>query len=60
MLTSFDDKGAICPFRFRLQAEDERLVVIKIDKVLFNEENKSDGTIKYRCECIIQDKKQIV
>lgn len=60
MLVNFDDKGILHPFRFRLAAEDESLLVVNIDKVLFMEENKRDSIIKYRCECVIQETKRTV
>lgn len=60
MLVTFDDKGVSHPFRFRLESEDESLVVVNIDKILFQEENKRDSIIKYRCECVIQDRKRPV
>ena len=46
MLANFDNKGIPHPFRFRLVAEDESLVVVNIDKILFQEENKRDNIIK--------------
>ena len=58
MIASFDDKGIPHPYRFRMQVEDESLLVVKIDKILFAEENKRDSIIKYRCECVIQKRKR--
>ena len=60
MLVTFDDEGVPKPFRFRLAAEDESLLVVNIDKILFQEENKRDSIIKYKCVCVIQDRKRTV
>lgn len=55
MITSFNLEGLPRPHRFRLEAEDDTLAVVKIDKILFAEENKREGIIKYRCKCTIVD-----
>lgn len=60
MIVTFNDKGIPRPFRFRLESEDESLLVININKILFQEENKRDSIIKYKCECVIQDRKRTV
>lgn len=44
------------PIRFRVTAEDESLVVVKIDRILFAEEEKKEQKIKYRCQCTINGK----
>lgn len=48
------------PYRFRVKIEDESLLAITIDKILFAEEDRKQKSIEYRCECIIQDRKKIV
>lgn len=60
MIASFNDKGTPSPFRFRLETEDESLLVVNIDKILFMEENKRDSIIKYRCSCVINEVKKTV
>lgn len=49
------------PLRFRIETEDKSKLVIKIDKILFKEEEKLGGNrmIVYRCEGIIQDLNRI-
>lgn len=43
------------PLRYRITSEDETNTVIKIDKILFKEEEKLAGNrmILYRCESLI-------
>lgn len=43
------------PLRYRIKSEDDTLIVIKVDKILFKEEEKIAGNrmIVYRCESII-------
>lgn len=53
-------EGKMRPLRFRLISEDESLVVVKIDRILFNQDNVREGTIKYRCEVVIQGLKRPV
>lgn len=60
MLVTFDNKGILHPFRFRLEAEDESLVVINIDHVLFKEVDRKEETIKFRCTCKINNLKRTV
>lgn len=48
------------PIRFRIVAEDESFVVVKIGKILFAEEQKKEQKIKYRCQCTINSQKRIV
>lgn len=44
------------PLRYRITSEDETNTVIKIDKILFKEEEKLAGNrmILYRCESLIK------
>lgn len=51
-------EGKMRPLRFRLISEDESLIVVKIDRILFNQDNVREGTIKYRCEVVIQGLKK--
>ena len=58
-IVHIDKEGNMWPYRFRLTAEDESLVVVNISRVLFCEE-ETKGRLKYRCECVIQDRKRCV
>lgn len=60
ILTTFDTNGIPHPFRMRILAEDESLIVINIDKILFREENKREESFKYRCECVFQERRRYV
>lgn len=60
MITIHNKDNTITPYRFRLVAEDESLIVVNVDRVLFSEADRKGEIIKYRCECIIQDRKRIV
>jgi len=57
MIAWFKSDTYPIPLRFRLESEDKSKIVIKIDKILFQEEEKLGGNrmIIYRCEGIIQD-----
>lgn len=60
MLATYNIKGIIQPFRFRLIAVDESLVVIKINHILFQEVDRKNEVIKFRCNCIMNDLKRTV
>lgn len=60
VIVSYDSNGNIRPYRMRFQAEDQSLIVVKIDRILFADDNKRDGIVKYRCECVINSIKRIV
>lgn len=53
-------EGKIKPIRFRLVAEDETLIVVKIDRILYQDENPREDNVKYRCEVVIQGLKYAV
>ena len=57
MIAWFTKDGYPIPLRYRLTDEDEENVVIKVDKILFKEEQKIAGNrmILYRCESIINN-----
>jgi hypothetical protein len=59
-MITYMSEGKVRPYRFRLVAEDQSLLVVNIDRILFAEENKREGIIKYRCECIINENKRII
>lgn len=60
MITTFDNKGILKPFRFRLEAEDESLVVVNIDHIYYNEQDRKGEVIKFRCSCVINNLKRTV
>ena len=60
VIVGYDTKGNMRPCRIRFQAEDQSLIVVKIDRILFTDDNKRDGIIKYRCECVINSVKHII
>ncbi len=57
MIAWFTKDGYPIPLRYRLSDEDEKNIVIKVDKILFKEEEKIAGNrmILYRCESIINN-----
>ncbi|MBC2578861.1 hypothetical protein [Clostridium sp. DJ247] len=52
-----DNKGDVRPLRFRLQAEDETVKVIKVDKVIVKEIEKLAGNpmLVFRCQSLIDN-----
>ncbi|NLY47238.1 MAG: hypothetical protein GX053_14810 [Tissierella sp.] len=60
MIASFDTEGTLRPHRLRLVSEDESLVVIKVVGILYEDINIAYKTIRYRCECVIQNKVRTV
>ncbi|WP_406242054.1 hypothetical protein ACF3M2_14210 [Tissierella carlieri] len=61
MIAWFTNEGYPIPLRYRLVDEDMSNKVIKINKVLFREEEKIAGNrmILYRCESTINDIQKI-
>ena len=57
MIAWFTKDGYPIPLRYRLADEDEKNIVIKVNKILFKEEEKIAGNrmILYRCESIINN-----
>lgn len=57
----FKEESFPTPLRFRIDCEDKSKLVIKIDKILFQEEEKFGGNrmIVYRCEGIVQNLNRI-
>jgi hypothetical protein len=53
MITTFIPDKLPIPYRFRIAAEDQSLLVVKINHILFAEEDKKEQKIKYRCTCTI-------
>ena len=60
VIASYNLKGYIKPHRFRLTTEDESLLVVNIDRILFSEKDRKGETIKYRCECVMHQRKKYV
>lgn len=58
VIVSYDSKGNVKPYRMRFQAEDQSLIVVKIDRILYVDDNNRDSIFKYRCELTIQDRKR--
>lgn len=61
MIAWFKSDKYPIPLRFRLQAEDGSNVVIKVNHILFQEEEKLAGNrmIVYRCQGIVQNLEKI-
>lgn len=61
MIAWFTNEGYPVPLRYRLIDEDMSNKVIKVNKVLFKEEEKIAGNrmILYRCESVINDTQKI-
>lgn len=61
MIAWFTNEGYPVPLRYRLIDEDMSNKVIKVNKVLFKEEEKIAGNrmILYRCESVINDTQRI-
>lgn len=57
MIAWFTKDGYPVPLRYRITNEDMENAVVKIDKIVFKEEEKLAGNrmILYRCESIIND-----
>lgn len=57
MIAWFNKDAYPVPLRYRITAEDMSYIVIKVDKILFRQEEKLAGNrmILYRCESIIND-----
>ncbi|MDD2447704.1 MAG: hypothetical protein PHY91_08465 [Tissierellia bacterium] len=61
MIAWFNLEDYPIPLRYRITSEDSTNKVIKIDKILFKEEEKLAGNrmILYRCESIINNAQRI-
>lgn len=61
MIAWFTNEGYPVPLRYRLIDEDMSNKVIKVNKVLFKEEEKIAGNrmILYRCESVINDTQKL-
>ena len=61
MIAWFNKDEYPVPLRYRITAEDLSDTVIKVDKILFKQEEKLAGNrmILYRCESLINDVQRI-
>lgn len=61
MIAWFNKDNYPIPLRYRVASEDLTNTVIKIDKVLFREEEKLAGNrmVLYRCESVINQVQRI-
>ncbi|MGM0396972.1 MAG: hypothetical protein ACQEP4_07945 [Bacillota bacterium] len=61
MIAWFNGEKFPVPLRFRLKAEDGSNLVVKIDRILFQEEEKLAGNrmVVYRCEGVVQSLEKI-
>ena len=61
MIAWFNKDPYPIPLRYRITAEDMSHIVIKVDKILFRQEEKLAGNrmILYRCESVINDEQKI-
>ncbi len=61
MIAWFNSEGYPTPLRYRLMDENMSNKVIKVNKILFKEEEKFAGNrmILYRCESIINNTQKI-
>lgn len=61
MLAWFNKDNYPVPLRYRITAEDSSKIVIKVEKILFREEEKLAGNrmVIYRCESTINQVQKI-
>ena len=61
MLAWFNKDNYPVPLRYRITAEDSTKIVIKVEKILFREEEKLAGNrmVIYRCESTINQVQRI-
>lgn len=61
MIAWFKEDNYPIPLRYRITSEDMSNVVIKVDRILFKEEEKLAGNrmILYRCESIVNQTQRI-
>lgn len=61
MIAWFNEDKYPIPLRCRITSEDMSNMVIKVDKILFKEEEKLAGNrmIVYRCESIVNNTQRI-
>lgn len=61
MIAWFNKDNYPIPLRYRVASENMENVVIKVDKILFREEEKLAGNrmILYRCESLINDTQKL-
>lgn len=61
MIAWFTKDGFPIPLRYRITSEDESDKVIRVDKILFKEEEKLAGNrmIVYRCESVINNTQRL-
>ena len=61
MIAWFNQDNYPIPLRYRLTSEDMSNTVIKVDKILFREEEKLAGNrmVLYRCESVINETQRI-
>jgi hypothetical protein len=61
MIAWFSKDNYPIPLRYRITSEDESEIVIKVDKILFREEEKLAGNrmYVYRCESVINQVQRI-
>ena len=61
MIAWFNHDAYPIPLRYRITAEDMSDTVIRVDKILFRQEEKIAGNkmILYKCESIINDIQKI-
>ncbi|MDR7869220.1 MAG: hypothetical protein RIN55_00055 [Tissierellaceae bacterium] len=61
MIAWFNKDNFPIPLRYRITSEDMSNVVIKVDRILFKEEEKLAGNrmILYRCESMINKTQRI-
>lgn len=59
VIATFLKDGTIKPFRFRL-IEDDSFIVINISRILYFDVDRKNEYIKYKCECVVQNKMRII
>ena len=61
MIAWFNTDHYPIPLRYRITAEDMTNIVIRVDKIIFRQEEKLAGNrmILYRCESVINDVQKI-
>ena len=62
MVCWFEKSGMPHPIRFKLTAEDESEVVIKVDKVITTEKERLAGNdmLLFRCQSVINNQQRFI
>lgn len=61
MICWFDEEGKLTPIRFRMTAEDQSLIVVKVSNIIDVKEEKLAGNrmIVYTCQSIVGNEERL-